>query len=222
MTASKGVAAFSGMTLTTASSGYTLQVSSSGLSSAATSAITVTPAAATQVVITQQPPASVLVNTGFGLQAAIEDAYGNVETSAGNTVKVALDNNPTRAKLGGTLSVNASKGVARFSGLTINKVGSGYTLQLTSSGLSSAVTSPITVTSSAAIFALLPRQPRPVRPTTCCAARFRQPRLPGQPGNQETHSADLTNLVVRVEQERGQAHHYGKWAPATSTNPPGW
>ena len=85
--------------------------------------------------ITQQPPASVVVNAGFGLIAAIEDAYGNVETSASSTVKVALDNNPAGAKLGGTLSVKASKGVATFSGLTLNKVGTGYTLQLTSSGL---------------------------------------------------------------------------------------
>ena len=138
VTASQGVATFSGLTLTTAASGYTLGVSSSGLSRATSSAITVTPAAATQVVITQQPPASVVVNTGFGLQASIEDAYGNVVTSASSTVKVALANNPGGAKLGGTLSVKASKGVATFSGLTLNKVGTGYTLQVTSSGLSSA------------------------------------------------------------------------------------
>ena len=49
---------------------------------------------------------------------------------------MALDNNPTGAKLGGTLTVAASKGVATFSGLTLNKVGSGYTLQLTNSNLS--------------------------------------------------------------------------------------
>ena len=48
---------------------------------------------------------------------------------------MALDNNPGGAKLGGTLSVKASNGVATFSGLTLNKVGTGYTLQLTSSGL---------------------------------------------------------------------------------------
>jgi hypothetical protein len=153
-TASNGIATFSGLTLTTAASGYTLDVSSSGLGSATTSAVTVTPAAATQVVITQQPPANVVVSTGFGLQASIEDAYGNVETSASNTVKVALDNNPGGAKLGGTLSVKASKGVATFSGLTLNKVGSGYTLQVSSSGLGSATTSPITVTSTAASSAL--------------------------------------------------------------------
>ena len=87
-----------------------------------------TPAAATQVAITEQPPASVTAGSGFGLQATIEDPYGNVVTSATNTVSVALANNPTGATLGGTLSVTASKGVATFSGLTLTTAASGYTL----------------------------------------------------------------------------------------------
>jgi hypothetical protein len=144
--ASYGVAAFSGLTLTKAASGYTLQASSSGLSSVITSAVTVTPAKATQLVITQQPPSTVKVNTGFGFQASIEDQYGNVVTTATNTVKVAFARNPAGAILGGTLSVTASQGVASFSGLTISKVGNGYTLQVTSNGLSSAVTNAINVT----------------------------------------------------------------------------
>ena len=151
VTPSGGVATFFGLTLNKAASGYTLQASSSGLSSATTSAMTVTPAAATQVAITQQPPASVVVNSGFGLLASVEDAYGNVVTSATSTVKVALASNPAGAKLGGTVSVKASNGVATFSGLTLNKVGTGYTLQVTSSGLSRATSSAITVTNTAAI-----------------------------------------------------------------------
>jgi hypothetical protein len=148
LTASQGVVGFGNLTLTRAASGYTLAVSSSGLSGATSGAITVTPAAASQLVITQQPPASVKVNTGFGLAVAIEDAYGNVVTSASKTVKVAFVNNPTGAKLGGTASVASSNGVATFSGLTISKVGSGYTLQLTSNGFTSATTNAVTVTSS--------------------------------------------------------------------------
>jgi hypothetical protein len=69
-----------------------------------------------------------------------------VVTTATNTVLVAFANNPTGATLGGTLTVTASQGVATFSGLTINKVGSGSTLQVASSGLSPAVTNAINVT----------------------------------------------------------------------------
>jgi streptogramin lyase len=145
-TASNGVATFSGLTITTAASGYTLEASASGLAAANTTAITVTPAAATQLVITTQPPATVKVSTAFGFQASIEDQYGNVVTTASNMVSVAFANNPTGVTLGGTLSVAASQGVATFSGLTINKTGSGYTLEVTSNGLSSAVTSAINVT----------------------------------------------------------------------------
>jgi hypothetical protein len=54
--------------------------------------------------------------------------------------------NPTGAKLGGTVSEQANQGLATFSGLTLSKVGSGYTLQLSNKGLASAITSSITVT----------------------------------------------------------------------------
>jgi hypothetical protein len=146
VTASSGVATFSGLTLNKAASGYTLDASASGLGSGVTSSIIVTPAASSQLVITEEPPATVKPNGAFGLEASIEDAYGNVVTTATNQVSVALANNPTGATLGGTLSVSASQGVATFSGLIINKVGNGYTLQVSSSGVSSATTSAIDVT----------------------------------------------------------------------------
>ena len=133
--ASGGVASFSGLTLNKAAAGYTL-VATSGLSGEGfTSSITVTPAAASQLVITTQPPATVKVSTAFSMAATIEDPYGNVVTTASNTVSVAFANNPTGATLGGTRSVAASSGVATFSNMTINKTGSGYTLKVSSGGL---------------------------------------------------------------------------------------
>jgi hypothetical protein len=146
VTASNGVATFSGLTLNKAASGYTLEVSASGLGSGVTSSITVTPAAASQLVITTEPPATVKLSGAFGLQASIEDAYGNTVTTASNTVSVAFAKNPTGATLGGTLSVSASQGVATFSNLNINTVGNGYTLQVSSTGLSSATSTAINVT----------------------------------------------------------------------------
>ena len=44
-------------------------------------AVAVAPAAASQVGITEEPPASVSAGSQFVIQAAIEDAYGNVETT---------------------------------------------------------------------------------------------------------------------------------------------
>ena len=43
------------------------------------------------------------------MKASIEDAYGNVVTTASSTVSVAFANNPTGATLGGTLTVTASE-----------------------------------------------------------------------------------------------------------------
>jgi streptogramin lyase len=146
VTASGGIATFSGLTLTKAASGYTLVVTSSGLGHGVTSAMTVTPALPMQLMITQQPPATVKVSSPFAVKASIEDMYGNVLTTASATVGVAFANNPTGATLGGTSSVTTSQGVASFTNLTINKIGSGYTLGLSSSGLTGATGNPINVT----------------------------------------------------------------------------
>jgi hypothetical protein len=156
VTATGGVATFSGLTLNKAASGYTLAVTGNGLGQGVTSGMTVTPAAATQLVITQQPPATVKVNGAFGLQASIEDQYGNVVTTAGNAVSIAFASNPTGATLGGKLSVKASQGVASFSGLAINKTGSGYTLKVSGSGFSSAVTNAINVTKTGQVVTDVP------------------------------------------------------------------
>ena len=145
------------------------------------------------------------MNGAFGLQASIEDQYGNVVTSDSNTVTVAFANNPTGATLSGTLSVAASQGVATFSGLEINKTGTGYTLQVTSSGLSSAVSSAIDVTKTGKAI-VAPSVPPGDHRARCVAgaAGFRQPRVPGQPGTQEAHSRDLIDdrVVSRSRSHR--------------------
>jgi hypothetical protein len=69
-----------------------------------------------------------------------------VVTTASGTVSVAFANNPTGATLGGTRTVTTSQGVASFTNLTINKIGTGYTLRVSSSGLTSATSNPINVT----------------------------------------------------------------------------
>jgi streptogramin lyase len=144
--ASNGVATFSGLTLLGAANYYySLYTSGGGFGWGVPNTITVTTGAPTQLVITTEPPATVKLNGAFGLQASIEDAYGNVVTTASNTVNVAFANNPTGATLGGTLSVATSQGVATFSNLTINKVGNGYTLAVSSTGLTGATSTAINV-----------------------------------------------------------------------------
>ncbi len=126
---SQGVATFSTLTLDQAGKGYTLQATSTGLPPITTGAFDVVPAAASQVVITAQPPVRVTAGLAFGLTVSVEDAYNNVVTDYSGSVKVILSTNPGSAKLGGTTTVTVSQGVATFTDLTIDKVDAGYKLQ---------------------------------------------------------------------------------------------
>ncbi len=121
VTAQNGVATFSDLTLNKTGTAYTLLVSGTGLAGATTNDITVTPAAASQLVVSSQPPGSVLVGSGFGLVVTAEDPFDNVDTNFGGSVAVALFSNPGGATLGGTVSVTAQYGVATFSGLTLDR-----------------------------------------------------------------------------------------------------
>jgi hypothetical protein len=75
------------------------------------------------------------------VQVTIEDADGNVVTTATNPVTLALT---AGTGLGGTLTVTPQNGVAAFSDLTLSGVGT-YTLSATSSGLTSATSASFTV-----------------------------------------------------------------------------
>ena len=109
---------------------------------AVTFTATVGASAATRLAFVR-PPLNTAAGTALtpSVQVAIQDAGGNTVTSATDPVTVALDANPTGATLSGTLTVNAVNGIATFPGLSIDKVGSGYTMAASASGLTGA-TSP--------------------------------------------------------------------------------
>jgi|GEM_PF-1220827 len=66
----------------------------------------------------------------------ILDATGNLVSSDNTTqVSIDIDSNPSSGTLSGTKTVTASGGVATFSGLSIDEVGSGYSLYVTATGL---------------------------------------------------------------------------------------
>lgn len=75
-------------------------------------------------------PASANVSTVMSPSATVEvlDAANNRVTSSTAPVTVALFDNPSAGTLGGTLTRSALSGVATFNDLSVNAVGSGYTL----------------------------------------------------------------------------------------------
>ena len=79
-----------------------------------------------QLVITSPPPSSVAAGVGFNLTVDAETGSAAVDVGYDGPVSVQLSGGPGGATLGGTLTVNASNGVAKFSGISINAGGNGY------------------------------------------------------------------------------------------------
>ena len=153
-----GVATFSGLKLTRAAGAYALLVSKSGLTSATTTAIQVSPAQASLVVVTSEPPAKVIAGDSFGVIATACDAFGNVATSFNGSVNVSVASGPGGSVSGGTMSLVASAGVARFVGLSLTQAGS-YSLRLSSTGLTSATTTSTQVSPATAMQLAVSSQP---------------------------------------------------------------
>jgi hypothetical protein len=145
VTASQGLATFSGLTIDQAGAGYALDATAGSLTSTVTGPINVSPAAATQLVVLAQPPSIVTAGSGFGVSVAAEDPFGNVATSFQGNVAATLSGGAFTGVLGGETTVTAVNGVAQFSGLTLTEATYGDRLQFTAGGLSSATTNTITV-----------------------------------------------------------------------------
>ena len=79
-----------------------LGATAGNLSSAAAGPLSVSPAAATQLVLTAQPPGIVTAGIGFGVSVAAEDPFGNVVTSFQGPVTAILSGVPGSGVLGGT------------------------------------------------------------------------------------------------------------------------
>src|SRR5262249_25318041 len=129
---------------------YRLVATSGGLTSATSNPVIVNPGAASQLVITSPPPATVAPNSTFNLSVAAEDKFGNIVTTYATNIVLALPApNPGggRAALGGTkpLAPTANTGVANFTGLSLNQAANGYTINVTSGSLTATVTSAINV-----------------------------------------------------------------------------
>ena len=131
-----GVANFTNLSIAKAGSGYTLTAAATGLSSVTSALFNVVPGPATQLAFTVQP-SSTSTNTAISpaVQVTVQDALANRVTSASDAITIAIGTNPSSATLNGTRVVNAINGVASFSGLSLDKGGSGYTLTASSGSL---------------------------------------------------------------------------------------
>jgi hypothetical protein len=107
--------------------------------------VTVNPGAATKLAFTLQPVDAVQNATMPTVRVGIEDQFGNLVTNATNTVTLAIGTNPAGGVLTGGSAGTLVSGEVSFSALSISQAGSGYTLVATSSGLTSATSTPFNV-----------------------------------------------------------------------------
>ena len=147
--ASAGVATFSGCAINAVGTGYTLHAADGGFIVANSTAINITLGPASKLSFTSQPGGGANGATWANQPAVtVEDAGGNPVTTATNSVSLTIASQPgTGAALACTTNpVNATTGVATFSGCqVVGKIGS-YTLTASASGLVNGTSAPFTLT----------------------------------------------------------------------------
>ncbi len=119
-------------------------VTHSGIGSATSAALTIQPAAASQLVIGVAPSATATARVPFAQQPAIriEDAYGNLRSN--DTLVVTATRNAGAGTLLGTTNVTAAGGIASFSDLA-HRYATNITIQFSSGSLMPAISGTIAV-----------------------------------------------------------------------------
>jgi len=116
---------------------------------AQTPTVVVLPGPATALAFTVQPSNTMILGRiSPPVQVTAFDAFGNMASDFADNVTIAIGRDPSLlgAHLGGTTSVPAVSGVAVFDDLSIDQLGTGYTLVASVQGIGGATSAPFNVT----------------------------------------------------------------------------
>ncbi|MEI6234671.1 MAG: PKD domain-containing protein [Planctomycetota bacterium] len=156
-----GIATFSAVSIDIVATGYTLSADTATPLTKVSSAFSATAGLATQLKFKVQPSNAVAgVANSPAVQVEIDDANGVIQTTSTASVTLALQVNTTGGVISGTTTVAAVAGIATFSNLKVNKVGTGYTLIATASGLDAEISSAFNITESAVTGITFVSQPK--------------------------------------------------------------
>src|SRR5207244_101435 len=158
---------FSGLSIDKAGTGYTLVASSGGLTDPTSTAFNITAGSATQLVFTGQPSNTrseeALVGgvEGTGRAGQQQKANGRTgnETGVMGNVTVAIGANAGRRTVLVTGVETCVSAIATFSGLSIDKAGTGYTLVASSGGLTDPTSTAFNITAGSATQLVFTGQP---------------------------------------------------------------
>ncbi len=191
-----GVAAFSTLTINRTGTGYTLAASASGLTGNTSATFNITPGTAALLVFTVQPSSA---TSGAAITPAVQvtaqDAQGNTATPFSGNVALAIAANPGGGTLAGTTSVAAVNGVATFANVSIDKVGTGYTLAASATGPGGTTSTAFNITPAAASHLVFSAQP-----TTTTAGSVITPavQVTAQDAQGNTASGFTGNVSVAI------------------------
>lgn len=136
-----GTYTFTGVVLETAGSQTITATDTISSTVAGSTVVNVSPGAAFQLAMTEQPPNPIVAGQPFTVAVSAEDKYGNLVPSYSGSVTISLSNDPN---LSGT--VFAKNGVATFTSLSTTLTSDqGSAIQATASGLKPVSSNPLTV-----------------------------------------------------------------------------
>lgn len=142
-----GIATFNNLSIGKAGTGYTLCATATGLTAATSQTFDIAAAAPAQLAFEMQPTDTPVGETiSPAVTVRVQDAFGNAVTNATNAITLFLAESLGGAALYGTTTRNAVGGTASFDYLCVDKMGEGYTLRATATGLTAATSAPFNIT----------------------------------------------------------------------------
>ncbi len=139
-----------GVTLDTAPTQTIAVNDTTEITATGSATVTVTAAAASQLVFSQQPGGGTSASAwATQPKVAVQDQFGNTVTTSAASITLAITSGTGTSGATLTCTTNpktASSGVATFGGCKIDKAGTGYTLTSTATGLTSAISNGFTIT----------------------------------------------------------------------------
>src|SRR5205814_385560 len=205
-----GVAAVPGLSIDKAGTGDT--PTATGAGSTTSTAFNITAGTATQLVFNVQPSTT---TAGAAITPAVEvtaqDASGNTASGFTGNITVAIGTNPSTGTLSGTKTVAAVAGVATFSGLSIDKAGTGYTL--TATGAGSTTSTAFNITAGPATH---PARRSPESTTTAGAAITPAVQVTAQDASSNTATGFTGNVTVAIGTNPGSGTLAGTATVAAS------
>lgn len=147
--AGNGVATFNDLRVSKLGNGYTLVASAASLQSATTQSFDVLGPHHLAFVV---QPSNTAVNGVITptIKVEVRDQFDELFAEATDAVTIAIHFNPSgNGILSGTVTRNAVSGKITFDDLRIDRIGNGYLLRVTASGLTQAISDPFNITGGA-------------------------------------------------------------------------